>query len=114
MITVVKAAELLDFVDTPKRIVELTATGSRFVDASPEARKDLWRERLLTLGLFNELADVLARAPKHRVDRDFVLEEIVLHMPSKDYEQAFDTLIGWARFGNLFAYDEDDQIVSLR
>ena len=114
VITVVKAAELLDFVDTPKRIVELTALGSRFVDASPEARKELWRERLLTLGLFKEFAEVLARAPKHRLDRDFVLEEIVLRMPSENYERVFDTLIGWARFGNLFAYDEVEQVVSLQ
>ncbi|MDP9035727.1 MAG: nitrate/sulfonate/bicarbonate ABC transporter ATP-binding protein [Myxococcota bacterium] len=114
VITIVKAAELLEFVDTPKRIVELTPHGARFVQGTPDERKTLWRESLLKLGLFKELAEVLARSPKHAVDRDFVLEEIVLRMPSENYEKTFETLVGWARFGNLFAYDEDEQRLFLQ
>jgi NitT/TauT family transport system ATP-binding protein len=112
VISVVKAAELLDFVDTPKRLVEFSPMGSRFVKASPAERQDLWRGRLLTIAIFKEFADILARAPEHRVDRDFVLENIVLRMPSENYEKIFETLVGWGRFGNLFAYDEDEQMLS--
>jgi len=112
IIAVVRAAELLDLVDTPKRIVELTHEGRRFVDASPSERQAIWRERLLTLRLYRELADILARAADHRIDRDYVLEYIVLRMPSENYERVFDTLVGWGRFGNLFAYDEDGQVLS--
>ena len=114
VIAVVKAAELLELVDTPKRIVELTGLGRRFVEASLEARKGIWRDRLLALGLFQELAEMLGRAPKHAVDRDRVLEEIVLRLPSENYEKTFDTLLGWGRFGNLFAYDEAEDLLSLR
>jgi NitT/TauT family transport system ATP-binding protein len=57
---------------------------------------------------------VLTRAPKHRVERDFVLEMIVLRMPSEDYEKTFETLVAWGRFANLFAYDENEQVVSLQ
>jgi NitT/TauT family transport system ATP-binding protein len=54
----------------------------------------------------------LNRAPHHEVDRDFVLETIVLNLPQEDYEKVSNTFIGWARYGNLFAYDETTQMLS--
>jgi NitT/TauT family transport system ATP-binding protein len=112
VIAIVKAAEMLDFVDTPKRMVELTTSGTRLVRAGAEERQTLWRSALLTIRLFRELAEVLSRAPRHRLDRDYVLEDIVLKMPSENYERIFETVVGWGRFGNLLAYDEVEQQLS--
>ena len=47
------------------------------------------------------------------IDRDFVLETIVTRMPYENYEKIFNTFIRWARFGDLFAYDETVQRISL-
>jgi cobalt-zinc-cadmium resistance protein CzcA len=106
VVVVVKAAEMLGFVETPLHMVVLTALGNRFVAATPDQRKDLWRERLLTLQLFKEVYDVLQRQPDREVDSDFVLETIVTRMPYENYEKVFATFVRWARFGELFAYDE--------
>lgn len=113
VIMVVKAAEMLDFVDTPKRTVMLEPLGKRFVRASAEERKAIWREQLLGLALVREIYKSLKRQRKHRVDRDFVLETIVICMPQENYEQVFETVLGWARFGDLFQYDETTGILSL-
>lgn len=114
VISIVQAAELLNLVDTPHRHVVLTELGERFAKAGPEDRKALWREQLQGLALFKEIAGVLARQPKHAISRDFVLETIVMRMPSEDYEKTFDTLVRWARFGNLFAYDEQAELLSMQ
>ncbi|HEV3255275.1 MAG TPA: nitrate/sulfonate/bicarbonate ABC transporter ATP-binding protein [Gemmataceae bacterium] len=114
MIRVVRAAELLDFVDTPKRMVVFEPEGQRFVRATPEERKAIWREHLLRLRLFHDIYEVLQREPNHEIDRDFVLETIVMHMPQENYEKIFATFIRWARFGDLFAYDEATQMISLQ
>jgi NitT/TauT family transport system ATP-binding protein len=114
LLQAVKAAELLDLIDTPKRLAVLTAEGRAFVAAAPERRKALWREKLLALPLFADVRDALLQAPDHRLPRDFVLETIVLRMPSEDYERVFEVWIGWARYGDLFAYDENDGVVSLQ
>jgi NitT/TauT family transport system ATP-binding protein len=114
VIRVVKAAEMLDFVDTPKRLVVLDREGQRFVQASPEGRKAIWRERLLNLRLFRDVRDALLRQPGHPVDRDFVLETIVLNMPQEDHDKVFDTFVDWARYGDLFAYDEDTGTIALQ
>jgi NitT/TauT family transport system ATP-binding protein len=113
VLAVVKAAEMLDLVDTPKRLVALDRDGERFVKADAAGRQTIWRERLLRVGLFRTVADVLKREPRHEVDRDFVMETIVLNLPHEDYEKVFATFIGWARYGNLFVYDEAAQTVSL-
>ncbi|HKI31109.1 MAG TPA: nitrate/sulfonate/bicarbonate ABC transporter ATP-binding protein [Gemmataceae bacterium] len=113
MLNVVKAAEMLDFVDTPKRLVVLEPEGQRFVRAMPEDRKPSWREHLLRLRLFRDLYDVLKRQPRHEVEKLFVLETIIMNMPQENYERVFNTLMGWARFGELFDYDEASETVSL-
>src|SRR5262249_55047059 len=51
LINVVNAAEMLDLVETPKRLVRLAPEGIRMVRAQIADRKVLWRQRILTLGL---------------------------------------------------------------
>jgi NitT/TauT family transport system ATP-binding protein len=113
VLAVVKAAEMLDLVDTPKRLVVLDRDGERFVKADAEGRQRIWRERLLRVGLFRGVGEALKREPRHELDRDFVLETIVLNLPQEDYEKVFATFVAWARYGNLFVYDETTQTLSL-
>jgi NitT/TauT family transport system ATP-binding protein len=114
VLEVVEAAEMLDLVDTPKRQVMLDAIGQRFLKADAEQRKVIWREQLLKLQLFRLVDEMLRRAPNHTVDRDSVLETMVLHIPHENYEKIFRTFIRWARFGNLFAYDENSETIALQ
>jgi NitT/TauT family transport system ATP-binding protein len=114
VIRIVEAAELLEFVDTPKRIVVLDTAGRRFLAAGPEDRKAIWREQLLKLRLFREIHEALQRQPSHTVDQDFVLETFIMRLPGENYEKLFQTFIRWARFGNLFAYDENTQTDALQ
>jgi len=107
VITVVKAAEILDLVDTPKRTVVLAAAGKRFVKATPEARKDVWREQLLQLGLFRAVRDRLAASESEELEAEAVTEMILELLPHENPHKIFETLVRWARFGNLFVYDED-------
>jgi NitT/TauT family transport system ATP-binding protein len=102
VINIVKAGEMLDLLDTPKRLVVLTPEGERFVKATPFERKSIWREQLLKLRLFQE-----AR-------RDAVLEMIHRVMPHESYEKAFVTLVHWSRFGDLFAYHEASETLTMQ
>jgi NitT/TauT family transport system ATP-binding protein len=114
LIAVVNAAEMLDLVDTPKRLVVISADGARLVKASTEERKAIWRELILRLNFFQHVRDMLTRSRAHELDRDVILELIALHMPNEDYERVFGTLVAWARFGDLFSYDEGREMLSLR
>jgi NitT/TauT family transport system ATP-binding protein len=107
ILQVVKAAELLDFVDTPKRLVVLTPDGQRFVKATSQERQNIWRDQLLKLRLFKQVNDMLAKHPRAKLDAELVQEVIILNLPSENFEKTFETFIHWTHYGNLFAYDED-------
>lgn len=109
IIKVVKAAELLDFVDTPKRMVLLTAEGRNFVRAKPLDRQSIWRVQLLKLRLFKQVHDMLAKHPRKKLDAELAQEVIIFNLPSENFEKTFEIFIRWARFGNLFFYEEDNQ-----
>ena len=113
VINIVKAAEMMDLVDTPKRLVVLEPDGKAFVTASPADRQALWRQHLLRLRLFRDVYEALKKQPRHEIDEDFVRDLIALHMPQESNDRVFQTFLHWARFGDLFEYDEATEKVSL-
>ncbi|HEX3108265.1 MAG TPA: nitrate/sulfonate/bicarbonate ABC transporter ATP-binding protein [Thermoanaerobaculia bacterium] len=113
MMGIVKAAEMLNFVDTPKQAVVLTAEGKRFVQAETEDRKTIWRDQLLKLRLFQDVRSLLQRE-EGEASGDLVREMIIIALPREKYEEMFETMVRWARFGNLFAYEDDADRLSLQ
>ncbi|HHT9137057.1 MAG TPA: ABC transporter ATP-binding protein [Candidatus Wunengus sp. YC60] len=112
LINITKAAELLDFVDTPKQKILLTDLGKRFVESDTKDRKRLWKEQLYKLTIYKRILDMLKNTPKGRLERDYVEEELVLHLPQEDPLKMFNILTSWARYGELFAYSEDTGYVT--
>jgi len=113
IISVVKAAEVLDLVDTPKRLVVLTPEGKRFAKALAEERRGIWRSCLMSLQIIKTIYAMIARQKDHQIDREIVEETIILAMPHEDYARQFNTIMAWARYGNLLSFDEVTEKVSL-
>lgn len=113
VITIVKAAEMVNLVDTPKSLVVLEPLGIRFARATIEERRAIWREQLLALALIREIHDAVLRQGDHELEKDFVLETIVLRMPQENYERVFDTLVAWTRYAHLFRYDKGREVLGL-
>ncbi len=114
LINIVKAAEMLDFIDTPKQRTILTALGHRFSDMDTEEQKVVWKQQILTLSIFKTVhADVQASRNGTMLD-DEVQDRLAQLLPNENPEFTFQTFINWARFGNLLAFDEDSDEVSLQ
>ncbi len=105
LVIVAKAAELLAFVTTAGRKVGLDHEGRRFVKASRTERRAIWRERILHLRLFRVTQEMLRRAGGP-IDSEMVRETLILNLPEENYEKAFATFVDWARYGDLFTYDD--------
>ncbi len=108
----VKAAEMLDFVDTPKRQVVFTPLGQRFVRAGMEERKDLWQQQLMELKLFRIVKDLLGLHDGTLTKEELTLE-LAHRLPMENPEITFQTLVAWGRMGELFAYREDRGVLTL-
>jgi NitT/TauT family transport system ATP-binding protein len=104
-ISVVKAAEMLDLVDTPKNRVVLTPNGRRMLAANPAGRKLELRRRVLTLGTFVLVVRALADAPAEALSGRAVRELLAQQLPGQAVTELFDTLVDWGRVAELFDYD---------
>ncbi len=112
-IAVAKAAEMLDFVDTPKNDVVLTESGRRMVKASTAERPALLRTEVLKLGVFCLVIRELAKDPDVPLAGDAVRDLLAEHLPTVDASELFGTLINWGRAGQLFDFESASDALAL-
>ncbi|HXZ48863.1 MAG TPA: nitrate/sulfonate/bicarbonate ABC transporter ATP-binding protein [Usitatibacter sp.] len=112
-IAIVKAAEMLDLVDTPKDDVYMMPTGWYFLAAPLPQRKTLFRQAIMRLRLFQIVAARLGEAPDKRMAADNVKELLATLLPYDVAENLFQTLVAWGRFAEILDYDQDDDTVFL-
>jgi NitT/TauT family transport system ATP-binding protein len=68
----------------------------------------------MQLPMFRRINDMLMHQKDHALEADVVKETFVIGMPQENCETQFDTFVRWARFGNLFAYDEVTKMLALQ
>ena len=112
-IAIVKAAEMLGLVDTPKDDVVMTEIGWYFLAAPAAVRKTLFRQAIMKLRLFQMLTSRLAEAPEKPIDADLVLEELGTLLPYDEPAKLFQTLIAWGRYAELVDFDQNANAVYL-
>jgi NitT/TauT family transport system ATP-binding protein len=113
-IAIVKAAEMLDLVDTPKHDVHLTELGRQFLAVDSPEQKQIFARQAMTLRLFQIIVSCLQKAKDERVDADVILEQLAVLLPYDKPEQLFDTLIAWGRYAELIDYDQDTHSVYMQ
>ncbi len=112
-IAIVKGAEMLGLVDTPKDDVLMTQVGWYFLAAPAAVRKTLFRQAIMKLRLFQLLTSRLAAAPDQRLNADTVLEDLGALLPYDQPARLFQTLIAWGRYAELVDFDQDANAVYL-
>jgi NitT/TauT family transport system ATP-binding protein len=109
LLSVVKAAELLEFIDTPKHTVVLTRLGKQFLDAKVNERKRLLNQELRTLQLFQKIIELLKTQENFAVDEDLVLEELAVWLPTERPHTMFKSIVRWGRYAELLGYNADEK-----
>lgn len=102
-VTVVKAAEILEFVDTPKNDVILTPHGRQFIDSAE--RPALFRRQIASLPLFELLLEYLTHDGS--VSEEIILAEIRYALPYDNPEKLLHTMIAWGSYAHILDYDRD-------
>ncbi len=112
-LSVIKAGEMLGFLDTPRNSVTLTALGNKLLDTAINDRKPIVNKQLRTLNTFKFMLQIMNESSDKRITKDIALEELVMRLPTEDVEKLFDTVVSWGRFAELFVYEPDAEILSL-
>jgi NitT/TauT family transport system ATP-binding protein len=104
-LSVIKAAELIDLVETPGQTVRRTAKGNEFRVADPKHRKALMHDLLLDLKIFRHFADRIDHTEEKQLEEKDVLEDLAQLFPGERPKILLKTMVGWARYAELFSYD---------
>jgi NitT/TauT family transport system ATP-binding protein len=109
-ISLVKAAEILEFVETPKDEVRFTELGKKFIDADNETRKEIFAEQVKKLRLFHIILAYLE--VQEEIDAESVMKDISAALPYENPERILETMIAWGRYAGLMDYDANTQMVT--
>lgn len=109
---IVKAAEILSFVESPGQDVVITTLGKEFVDADVNDQKTLLNKQLRGLKTFQFLLDTLQQN-EGEVPYEVLIEDFATRMPYEEPAQLLDTVIDWGRFAELIGYRSKDDVVYL-
>jgi NitT/TauT family transport system ATP-binding protein len=112
-LTTVKAAELIGFVDTPYQKVILTRLGNRIAHGDVNDRKETIKSQLQGLRLVKILVELLQNQEELALPYGQVIEWLQEKQPAINAKTAVDTLIDWGRYGGLFRYNSDEEMLYL-
>jgi NitT/TauT family transport system ATP-binding protein len=107
LLLAIRAAEMLGLVSTPGGDMVLEPLGKRAVDGGVKVKKAILKEQMQKLTLFQFFERLLANAPGGELDKEQILEELAILLPSENPKTAFQTLVSWGRFGDVFGYSRD-------
>ena len=111
---VAETLQLLRFVEIGDGTIKLTAAGTRFADMETDERKKLFGDHLLAyVPLAARIKMVLDDRPSHAARASRFVEELEDHMSDEYADRTLKSVVNWGRYGELFAYDEGSETLSL-
>src|ERR1700742_3254613 len=111
---VAEAMQLLRLADVEGGDIKLTHMGKRFADGELNERKEIFSRALQShIPLTAHIKKVLDERASHSAPYRRFLDELEDHMAEDTAEETLKTNVSWARFGELFSYDDDAASFSL-
>jgi NitT/TauT family transport system ATP-binding protein len=111
---VADALQLLRLAEIEGGDIKLTETGKQFAEMGTDDRKRLFQRQLLTyVPLAEHIRHVLQERANHMAPKSRFFDELEDHMSTEDAELTLRAVIGWGRYAEVFAYDDDSGTFSL-
>ena len=109
-----EALELLGFAQVAEGEVELNASGRNFVAGDLQERKAQFARHFLErVALAAHIRRVLDERPSHRAPANRFLNELEDHLSEDEAQRVLETAIAWGRYGEVLAYDDNAEVLSL-
>ena len=114
LLPLIELLQLFGFANVSGGDIELTAAGRVYAEADMLRRKEIFADALLKhVSLATHIRRVLDERPGHRAPAARFLRELEDHLSEEEAERVLDTMIHWGRHAEIFAYDDDDRVLSL-
>ena len=111
---VAEALQILRLGELEGGDIKLTHMGKRFADAEMNERKEIFARALMSqVPLAAHIRRVLDERTSHTAPKRRLIDELEDHMTEDAAEETLRTVVSWARFGELFSYDDESEAFSL-
>ncbi|HEV2956804.1 MAG TPA: nitrate/sulfonate/bicarbonate ABC transporter ATP-binding protein [Xanthobacteraceae bacterium] len=111
---VAETLQLLRFAEVEHGDIRLTDAGKRFARAGLDERKRMFAQHLVTyVPLAGHIKRVLDERAGHRAPASRFRDELEDSVSEELADQTLRAVISWARYAEVFAYDEDSGVFSL-
>ena len=111
---VAEAMQMLRLAEIEGGDIKLTETGKRFAAEETDERKRIFARLLIRyVPLAAHIRRVLDERESHTASWNRFLDELEDHMTEDAADETLTTVIGWARYAELFSYDDDAAMFSL-
>ncbi len=111
---VAESLQLLRLADLEGGDIKLTETGKRFAAEETDERKRIFARLLIRyVPLAALIRRVLDDRESHAAPKSRFLDELEDYMTEEAAEETLRSVVSWARFAELFSYDDDQQMFSL-
>ncbi|OGQ05744.1 MAG: hypothetical protein A3F82_03145 [Deltaproteobacteria bacterium RIFCSPLOWO2_12_FULL_44_12] len=114
VLVLIKAAEILDLIETPHHKVLLTELGKEVVQATWKRKKEILRQQLSGLSVIKSVVGLLEHSEEKKLDKDVILEQLAIILPKEDPKKIFGAILSWCQFAGMLMYDGSKHIVELR
>lgn len=108
-IGIVKAAEILALVDTPKNDVRLTELGQRFLSEDRIGRRQIFNDQIHNLRIFHIIIEYLKL--QDEVEADQILKDIASALPYDNPEKILQTMVAWGRYAGIMDFNANTRTV---
>ncbi len=113
LLSLTEAAELLGFAHIEKGDIKLTDLGGTYAEARILTRKEIFATRIRRLPLFRWILSMLKASEKQCLNWKVIKTALELEFPPHEIERQLEIIIEWGRFGEVLAYDDDEEMLFL-
>jgi NitT/TauT family transport system ATP-binding protein len=111
---IAETMQLIRLAEIGEGDIKLTEVGKRFAAEETDERKRIFARLLIRyVPLASHIRRVLDERASHTAPRTRFLDELEDHMAEESAEETLRSVIAWARYAELFSYDDDSQSFSL-
>lgn len=113
IIPIIEATEMLGFAFVDAGDLTLTPLGQTFAEGSIQTRKEIFAARIRRVPMIRWILQMLNAQPEKRLSWDVFVTALGREFPMDEAEKQLDTAVNWARYAELFSYDNSDNTIFL-
>jgi NitT/TauT family transport system ATP-binding protein len=113
LLPLVEAAALLGFATLTQGDAVVTPEGRAFAEADINTRKNLFRQGLMRIPIFEQIEQTLHAKADHTIELDFFRDLLEEHFSEKEMQRQIETVLSWGRYAEIFDYDPTTEKLTL-